>query len=272
LSNKFLIILLAIFLVVGISTVSASDDAETLNSVNDADDSISATSDDSVSDNLEASESEDVISQASDDKIAVNSDSTVLKSTTKETPKFSFKNMSTNVTFGRNGEWFNVTLLDSNNNPLAGKSILIGFNGKVYNKTTNASGVAQLQINIGYQSANTFALTFMGDDDYEGIVDCAIIVVNPLTTKLTASKYTYKSSAKTKTLKATLKQTNGTLLSGKKIVFTVNGNTYVATTNSKGVASVTVSLSTKKTYTYTAKFAGNNQYKTSSASNKVVIK
>ena len=53
---------------------------------------------------------------------------------------------------------------------------------------------------------------------------------------------------------------------------TVNGKTYTATTNSKGLASVKVSLSSKKTYSFTAKFAGNDMYDSSSVKGKVTIK
>jgi len=190
----------------------------------------------------------------------------------KKTTKLVFKDMNTTVQLNgaRNGEWFNVTLTDEEGNILANKTLNIGFNGKVYNKTTDENGTARLQINIGYQSANTFSITFLGDDEYNGTVGVALIVANAVQPTLTASKTTYKSSAKTKTLKATLKY-NNTGLSGKKITFTVNGNTYIGTTNKNGVASVTISLSTKKTYTYKASFAGDNQYKAVTKSAKLII-
>jgi len=192
----------------------------------------------------------------------------------KKGVKLVFKDMDTTVQLNnqRNGEMFNVTLTDEDGNPLANKTLKIGFNGKVYNKTTDANGIAQLQINIGYQSANTFSITFLGDDEYEGTVDCAIIVVYSLTTKLTVTNPSYKAAAKTKTLKATLKLSNGTAISGKKITFKVNGKYYIATTNSKGVATVKISLTTKKTYTYTASFEGDNQYKAKTTKGKVTIK
>jgi|GEM_PF-5090745 len=191
----------------------------------------------------------------------------------KKGVKLVFSDMTTKVVLNgkRNGEWFNVTLTDEAGNPLANKTLKIGFNGKVYNKTTDENGKAKLQINIGYQSANTFSITFLGDDEYEGTVDCAIIVVKTLTTKLTVTSPSYKAAAKTKTLKATLKY-GSTALSGKKITFKVNGQYYIATTNSKGVATVKVSLSTKKTYSYTASFAGDYQYTAITKTGKVTIK
>ena len=64
----------------------------------------------------------------------------------------------------------------------------------------------------------------------------------------------------TKTLTATFKTKAGHALKGKTIKFTVNGKTYTAKTNSKGVATVKVSLSKKGTYKFTAKYAGDNTY------------
>jgi len=186
-----------------------------------------------------------------------------------------FKNMTTKVVLNgaRTGEYFNVTLTDINGKALANKTIYIGFNGKVYKRTTNSTGGVQLQINIGYQSANTFSITFLGDENYSGNVSCAIIVVNTLKTSLKAVKttYTYKSSAKTKTVKATLKLSNGTVIKGQTISVKINGAIYQATTNSKGVATIKIPITTKGTYTATITFAGNNQYTKSTASTKVKI-
>jgi|GEM_PF-1880242 len=207
-----------------------------------------------------------------------SSNATIIVNSTyseKRSARLIFDNMTTSVVLNgaRDGQWFNATLVDSETNTaLANKTIQIGFNGKIYTKTTNASGQVSLQINIGYQSANTFSLSFLGDEEYNGTVGVAMIVVKPLNTTITSSKTTYKSYAKTKTIKATLKTSNGTLISNKKITFTVNGKTYIAKTNSKGVASVNVSLTKKGTYKYTAKFDGDNQYSSKSTSSKLIIK
>ena len=62
-----------------------------------------------------------------------------------------------------------------------------------------------------------------------------------------------------------------TLLTGKKVTIRVNGVTFTGTTNSKGVASVKVSLSKKGTYTATAKFDGDANTKATSVKFKVKI-
>lgn len=174
---------------------------------------------------------------------------------------------------GRVGKYFEVNLTDSDGNPLSGKFVQIGFNGAVYNRTTNETGGVRLQINLGYKGTYTFAISYLGDENYNGSFVVAKIKVSTQNTKITSSSKTYKASAKTKTLTATLKSSvNGNPISGKKLTFTVNGKSYTATTNSKGVASVKVSLSSKKTYSFTVKYAGDDTYSSSSASGKLTIK
>ena len=174
---------------------------------------------------------------------------------------------------GRVGKYFEVNLTDTNGNPLANKFVQIGFNGVVYNRTTNETGGVKLQINLGYKGTYTFAISYLGDDYYNGSFVVSKIKVSTQNTKLTTAAKTYKASAKTKTLTATLKSSvYNKPINGKKVTFTVNGKSYSATTNAKGVATVKVSLSTKKTYSFTAKFAGDDMYTKSSVTGKVTIK
>ena len=161
---------------------------------------------------------------------------------------------------GRVGEYFKVTLKDENGTILANKPIKIGFNGKVYDRTTDENGSARLQINLGYKGTYTFAIGFLGDDDYTGAFEVAKITVKVQSPKLTASNKSYKANAKTKTLSATFKTANGKAVSGKKISFTLNGKTYTASTDSKGLATVKVSLNKKGSYSFTVKFAGDNTF------------
>ena len=172
---------------------------------------------------------------------------------------------------GRIGEYFEVSLVDAKGKALTNKAVQIGFNGAVYNRTTNETGGVRLQINLGYEGKYTFAIAFLGDDNYTGSFEVALIEVAKHSPKLTAAKKTYKASAKTKSLTATFKSANNNAISGKKITFTVNGKTYAATTNKKGVASVKISLNKKGTYTATAKYAGDGMYKATSTKFNVKI-
>ena len=171
----------------------------------------------------------------------------------------------------RTGEYFNVALKDSEGNVLANKPIKIGFNGKIYNKTTNASGEARLQINLPKKGTYTFAISFLGDDEYNASFEVVKIVVEAQVPKLTTSNVKFKLNAKSKTISASFKSMKGTAVSGKKISFTVNGKTYSTTTNSKGIASIKVSLNKKGTYKFTVKFLGDNTFAAVSKFTKVVI-
>ena len=162
---------------------------------------------------------------------------------------------------GRIGEYFYITLVDGYGNPIANKLVQIGFNGNVYNRTTDAKGQAKIQINIARENIYTFAISFLGDENYTGAFEAAKISVQKQTPQLAVPNKSYKATAKTKTLTASFKTAKGNALAGKKITFTVNGKTYSAKTNAKGVASVKVSLNKKGTYKFTSKFAGDSTYK-----------
>ena len=173
---------------------------------------------------------------------------------------------------GRKGEYFNVTLKDYAGNALAFKPIKIGFNGKIYNRTTDENGKASLQINLARSTNYTFAICFLSDDEYYANFTVAKITVNKQTPKLATSNLSYKSSVKTKTITASLKTSRGNPLANKQISFTVNGKTYTAKTDSKGIAKINVSLTLKKTYSFTVKYAGDDTYKAVSKSAKLIIK
>ena len=173
---------------------------------------------------------------------------------------------------GRIGEFFNATLKDINGNPLVNKTVQIGFNGKTYNRTTDENGHVELQINLKVAGRYTFALAYLGDEYYNGTFEVALITVEAQKAKLTTASKTYKASAKTKSISATFKSASGNAIPGIKVSFTVNGKTYTAKTNSKGVVTVKVSLNKKGTYNFTAKTTATDAYASVSAKAKLTIK
>ena len=186
----------------------------------------------------------------------------------KKATKIIFKDMNTMAidyyNDGRVGQYFTWKLVDSDGNPMANVPMQIGFNGVVYDKrngiVTDKNGVAKLQINLMRVDLYTFAICFLGDENHNASFVVAKITVKAQTPSLTVPNKSYKAKAKTKTLTATFKSNKGTLIPNKKVTFTVNGKSYSAKTNSKGVASVKVSLNKKGTYKVTAKYAGDNTY------------
>lgn len=96
------------------------------------------------------------------------------------------------------------------------------------------------------------------------------VPINP-STKLTASKLTtYPLSDKYLSVK--LLNSKGKPISGQKITFKFNAKTYTFKTNSKGIAKVKVSLSTKKTYGVTVTYSGSDDYKSSKTTTKILVK
>ena len=85
-----------------------------------------------------------------------------------------------------------------------------------------------------------------------------------MATTLTGSSSTI---VKGNTYKVTLKDGNGKALSKKTVTFVFNGNTYTRTTNSKGVASLTISYQAGKTYKLSYSYAGSSYYNRSSSGN-----
>ena len=179
-----------------------------------------------------------------------------------------FENMTTTAvgpSDGRTGDYFYFKLTDANGNPIRNTPMQIGFNGKVYdyehnNISTDENGIAKLQINLGYKGDYTFAICFLGNDDYNASFAVALIKVNVQKPKMTVPNRSYKASAKTKSLTVTFKTAKGNPIVGKSVKFTVNGKTYKAKTNDKGVATVKVSLNKKGTYNFTVKYGGDSTY------------
>ena len=217
------------------------------------------------------------IAFAGSDKLQATETSIDFESTAipKTATTIEYENMTTTAvdtaTDGRIGKYFIITLKDSEGKALANKFVQIGFNGQVYNRTTDENGQAKLQINLKAAGTYTFAVSFLGDDDYNGSFIVAKITVSKQTGSLTVPAKTYKASAATKSITATFKAASGKVVANKKITFTVNGKTYTATTNDKGVATVKVSLNKKGTYSFTAKFAGDNTYAAISKTAKLTI-
>lgn len=169
------------------------------------------------------------------------------------------------------GVWLNMTLKDSNGKLLANKSIKLSINGVNYILTTDKKGVARFEINLKNKGTYSYAISFAGDENYNSSLKTVKVTVKPKTTKLTISNKKYKLNSKSKTLTALFKTKNNKVIANKKIYFKVNGVCYIAKTNSKGLAKVKVSLTSKKTYTYAASFLGDNQYGKTISKGKVTI-
>ncbi|MDO5831271.1 MAG: transglutaminase domain-containing protein [Methanobrevibacter sp.] len=187
-----------------------------------------------------------------------------LTTTIKVLSTISAKDISKVYTDGRK---FYATFLKSTGKVLANKNIKFKLNGKTFTKKTNSKGVASLSLKS--LKVGSYKITSYNTD---GLTKTKTIkVVKSTTTSLTANDYTFlKSDSKTISVKL-LNKFGYAPSSGKIIKFTVNGKSYNAKTNSKGIASLKLPSLKDGIYTVKYKFAGNNFYKASSTSSKVTI-
>lgn len=194
---------------------------------------------------------------------------TAAKAEVKQLSKSSIAVSNLNILAGDSAN-LQVTLKGSDNNPLSNKAVAVIIDGVSREVVTDDNGVAKLSVK--YSSAGTHYVTvsFAGDDDYKSSIGSGKIVVSKKSTTLKTPKATLKVK-KAKKISITLKS-NGKAIANKKITLKVNGKTFSAKTNSKGVASIKVKVTKKGTFKYSAKFAGDGAYKAVSKTGKIVVK
>lgn len=163
-----------------------------------------------------------------------------------------------------------ITLKDSDNNPLSNKILTVIIDGESKTVATNDNGLAEVSVKYASSGNHYVTVAFSGDDGYKSSIKSGKIAVSKKSAALTASKATLKVK-KAKKISITLKS-NGKAISNKKITIKVNGKTFSAKTNSKGVAAVKVKVSKKGTFKYVAKFAGDGAYNGASKTGKIVVK
>ena len=169
------------------------------------------------------------------------------------------------------GTSYKFTLKDATGKAIADKQVSITFDGKIYTATSNTNGIVSFALPAAAAGKYAVTMAFSGDSTYKGSVATSTISIVKQATKLTVAKKTFKKKA-TKKVTAVLKENTGKVLSGKKVTMKVNGKTYTAKTNSKGVATFKVKLTKKGTFKATTKFAGDNYYTAKSTTSKIVVK
>lgn len=152
---------------------------------------------------------------------------------------------------------FNVKVYRNGKLVKAGKKVSIKIGSKTYTAKTNKNGIATLKI-TQLPGKYTIKTTYKGKS-----------LSKKLTVKqtLTLKKVTIKRSAKKVVLTATFKK-GKTPVKDKKIIFKFKGKKYIAKTNKKGIAKVTIKsnvlkkLKTGTKLTYQATYGKNTVKKT----------
>ena len=151
----------------------------------------------------------------------------------------------------RDGTNYTITLKNSKGDILSNKVVTFNVDGDDYNRTTNSNGEASVTINL---PAGTYTIK----TTYKNVSTTNRITVKeypPVLTTEDLEMYFHDNS----TFKATLTNTNGDVLTNRKVTFTIGNETYTGTTNNQGVASIAINLAPGN---YTIKTAYQNLTKT----------
>ena len=189
-----------------------------------------------------------------------------------------FSRYANDYNAGERGAFFYGTLYDVDGNKLVNKTVQITVNGVAYAVRTDKNGKAGLQVNLGSANTYTYALFFQGDENYTAsLLASSKLKVVKKTTKIIANNMEFKTQAKTKTVTVALNTIKNPydkkfyLSKGKTLTLSVNGKTYSAKADAKGVTKFNIQITKKGTYTATIKFAGDKTYEAVTKTIKIVI-
>ncbi|WP_407416148.1 Ig-like domain repeat protein [Methanobrevibacter sp.] len=155
----------------------------------------------------------------------------------------------------RNATQYTVKLIGDDGKTVgAGEIVTFNINGVFYNRTTNESGIAKLNINL---QPGDYIITA----EYKGCAVSNNIKVLPI---LNASNITMKYRDGTQ-FKATLVDGEGKPYAGQSVTFNINGVFYNRITDSSGMAKLNINLMPGE-YIITSSYNGT------SIANKITIK
>ena len=165
-----------------------------------------------------------------------------------------------------------INLADSRGNPLANAIVTVELT-TAKNYTSDENGQIKVKVSNLVPKLYTAKITFKGNDNYTGSNTTAEVTVKKATAKITAKAKTFSTTTKTKKYTITLKDSKGNPIKKAVVSLKVNGNTYKATTNSKGKATFKITkLSNKGTYKATVTFKANKYYKKATKNAKITVK
>ncbi len=158
------------------------------------------------------------------------------------------------IKYYRNDSQYIVRLLDDEGNPVgAGVNVTFNINGVFYNRTTNATGHAKLNINL---EPGTYIITAI----YKDLTMANIITVLPVL-EAEDLKMKYNDGSQ---FEAKLVDGQGKAYAGQNVTFNVNGVFYVRTTDVNGVAHLNINL-------MAGEYIITSSYNNSNIANKITI-
>lgn len=160
---------------------------------------------------------------------------------------------------------FTIKLVSSDGKILSKKVVLVYVNGVKYTRTTNSKGEIYVKMPSKKSSVNITCI-FYSCDYYES---SELIMKLPVYKRTCIKPLTY-SILKGRCFKVLLKGKDGKILKKEKVKFTINGKTYIRTTNKKGIAYIRIKLK-RNEYKIKFSFGHNSVYGPSSNSSTLNV-
>ena len=169
------------------------------------------------------------------------------------------------------GNKYQITIKDESGKEIAGKEIVVVFNGQTLKATTNDKGIATFTLKAAKIGSLKAEISFAGDDAYKASSTSATIKITKEASKITAKKKTFKVK-KSKKYTVTLKSKSGKAINKVKVTLKVKGKKYTATTKN-GKAKFNLKKLTKKgKHPATITFAGNKYFNKATVKVKLTVK
>ena len=153
-----------------------------------------------------------------------------------------------------------ATLKDTKGNAVGGINVVVQLNGANSTETSDKDGKVVISLAGLVPDTYTAKVVFSGNELYSGSSASAKVTVNKIGTELTANGTV-----------VTLKDDGGNPIGNAKVTVQLNGVNSTLTTDKDGKTTIPTSQLTPETYIADITFAGNDFYKASSTTSKIVI-
>lgn len=151
---------------------------------------------------------------------------------------------------------------------IVNKQLKFSWGGETVYSYTDSEGVAKIPINFNDVGTYTISVSYSGDKNFSNtLTNATITVKNP--TKITSLINTVKNNNYYSVKLTTL---DGTPVSEKMINFVINDLSYIAKTDSNGVAKLIITVGNGGIYNIYSNFVGDDEYAKCSFQTKITVK